>query len=524
MVFEVRFFAGGEKLGEKFGGAAADLGGENGENSANSGAGNFANFANFGAGNLPKTALLNAPDSATARAIFAARFPSAQIIEIAPKAATTNAANAANFVSKNPAATSNSNLAQNQNQNPRQTHATKSNLNSANPANFASKNPAAAAPNSNSAPAASKNSTKPPAATQTSPGIFAHFRPKKLRFKSEHFTLCIRQIAVMLAAGISLDDALAQAQRSAPSRAIAELFARARAGIAQGQPLSETLAQNGANAQTTAFVRLGETGGDLAGSFTRLAALLDENEANKRAFKQALRYPLMLAGATFAAFFVVMKFVVGEFAGMFAGLGAALPLPTRALLAAHDFVGRWGAAMAVAVLAAGVAVAVCYIKFAQIRIWLDGAALRVPILRRVIISANLARYFLVAAELLKSGVEVFAALQIAAGALSNAALRRRFGAAGVALKGGADLAGAFAATRACDGVVLALIAAGEKSGNAGEMLARAAALYAERFGFLSRNISALIEPLFLVVLGGFVLVLALGIFMPMWELGGAAAR
>ena len=344
---------------------------------------------------------------------------------------------------------------------------------------------------------------------------------KLSRVKTKDLALSLNQLGLMLKAGISLENGLNELISSSQNKAVKALFQTLLQGIWQGQSLAASFKNAGYKTSVTAFVEVGEKGGDLAAAFLKLSRVLEEECELKERFYTALCYPLGLLLSLVAAFVVVMRFVVGEFKVLFDSFNAQLPLATRILLAVEEFFSRFGVVLAVAVCV-GVALAwVFYAKNLRFKFVLDNIFLKIPLLKELVKEANLSRFFLVCGELVGSGVLLEEALDTAQNALSNEALRQRAGEFKEAVLSGESLSAGLQKSRLASGVTLALINAGEKSGELGGMFLKSAEFYKERLARLTQNLSSAIEPIFLILLGLFVLVLGLGIFLPMWELGGA---
>ena len=336
--------------------------------------------------------------------------------------------------------------------------------------------------------------------------------------------LLSRQLYTLQRAGVPLLRSLAGLQASTAKRAMVAVLADLRASLDQGRELATAMARHPAvfSSFYVAMVRVGELTGRLTESFQRLAEHIEFELDVRGRIKQALRYPVTVLIAIAIAMVVINVFVIPTFANVFAQFKTELPLMTRLLLGVSAFTMKYG----VLLILAGVA------GMWALRAWLatpagrytwDKAMLRLPIVGPIVLKGTLARFARSFAMAERSGVPVSQAMSVAARTLDNAYIRQRIEQMRDGIERGESLSRCAAAAGVFTPIVLQMIAVGEETGELDTLLLEIASLYERETGYDIRGLSASLEPLLLAVIGGLVLVLALGVFLPLWSLGGAAA-
>lgn len=265
------------------------------------------------------------------------------------------------------------------------------------------------------------------------------------------------------------------------------------------------------------LVSVGENSGRLDLTFMQLAEYMERDLLTSRNIRQALRYPTFVIIALVLAMAVINIKVIPAFAGMFSKFGAELPLPTRILIGISDFfVAYWPLMLLVVV---GSAFAVWrYVKTpAGAKLW-GKKKLRLPIIGDVIERASMARYSRSFALMLDAGMPLTTALDLCANVIDNAYLGEKINGIRSGVERGETLYQTHLMSGMFTPLVLQMIAVGEESGQVDTLLAEVAGFYEREVDYDVKKLSDKIEPLLIVVMAGFVLVLALGIFLPMWEM------
>jgi MSHA biogenesis protein MshG len=265
------------------------------------------------------------------------------------------------------------------------------------------------------------------------------------------------------------------------------------------------------------LVSVGENSGRLDLTFMQLAEYMERDLLTSRNIRQALRYPSFVIIALVLAMAVINIKVIPAFAGMFSKFGAELPLPTRILIGVSDFFVAYWPFMLVAIMGAAVGVW-RYVKTpAGAKLW-GKKKLRLPIIGDVIERASMARYSRSFALMLEAGMPLTNALDLCAKVIDNAYLAEKIHGIRSGVERGESLHQTHLMSGMFTPLVLQMIAVGEESGQVDTLLAEVAGFYEREVDYDVKKLSDKIEPLLIVIMAGFVLILALGIFLPMWEM------
>jgi len=346
------------------------------------------------------------------------------------------------------------------------------------------------------------------------------------RAKVQHDDLLLfsRQLHSLLKAGIPITRALSGLQESA-AEAMSGVIRNVRESLESGIELSTSMArQTGVfDSFYVAMIRVGELTGRLDEVFLRLFHHLEFEKLMRDQVKTALRYPSFVVAVMAVAIAVVNIFVIPAFQKVFEGFGAELPLMTQILIGFSKFmVAGWpymlvGGAAAVFGFKA-------WIKTEDGRYRWDRAKLHLPIAGKIARKATLARFARSFALALKSGVPVVQAMNVVATTVENAYVGRAIDKMREGVERGDSVLRTAAASGIFTPVVLQMIGVGEESGALDEMLSEVADFYQQDVEYELKSLSAQIEPILIIFLGVLVLILALGVFLPVWDLGKAAIK
>ena len=332
-----------------------------------------------------------------------------------------------------------------------------------------------------------------------------------------------RQLYSLLRAGVPLLRALAGLQASAIKPALALMLADVRASLDQGRELSVALARHPQvfSGFFIAMTRVGEMTGRLPEVFQRLAEHIEFEMDIRARIRQALRYPAMVVVAMGIALVIINLFVLPTFASVFAGFKTQLPLMTRVLLGFSAFTLAWWPALLFAG-SAGVVALRSWLATPDGRYRWDRVKLRLPIAGPIVLKATLARFARSFALASRSGIPLSQAMTVVAQTVDNAWIASRIEQMRDGVERGGSLSRCAAASGIFTPVVLQMIAVGEESGSLDELMDEIAQMYEREVDYELKTLSAQIEPILITFLGAMVLVLALGIFLPIWDLGKAA--
>lgn len=339
----------------------------------------------------------------------------------------------------------------------------------------------------------------------------------------EDLLLLSRQLYTLQKAGVPLLRSLAGLQASTAKRTVATVLADLRASLDQGRELATAMARHPKvfNSFYVAMVRVGELTGRLTESFQRLAEHIEFELDVRGRIKQALRYPTTVMIAIFIAMVVINIFVIPTFANVFAQFKTELPLMTRVLLGVSAFTVKYWLLMLAAGMGAVWALK-AWLATPEGRYTWDKWLLKLPVAGPIVLKGTLARFARSFAMAERSGVPVSMAMTVSARTLDNAFIRQRIEQMRDGIERGESLSRSAAAAGVFTPIVLQMMAVGEETGELDSLLLEIAAMYERETGYEIKGLSASLEPLLLTIIGALVLVLALGVFLPLWSLGGAA--
>ncbi len=337
--------------------------------------------------------------------------------------------------------------------------------------------------------------------------------------------LFTRQIYTMMRAGIPINQAIIGLARSTRNPVLATTLRDVHAGLESGRELSATLARHPSIFSTlfVSMVRVGENTGRLDEAFLQISAYLELERETRQRIKSALRYPTFVLIAISIAIGVINVLVIPAFAKVFERAGAALPLPTRMILGTSEFFVQWWPWMVGGAIAL-VFGARAYVNTPEGRLRWDSVKLRLPIAGDIIYRATLGRFARAFAMALKAGVPLIQALTVVSRAVDNEYVGERIMSMRTGIERGDTLTRTAAATGMFSPIVLQMLAVGEDTGAVDALMEEVAGYYEREVDYDIKNLSQTIEPILIVVIGIMVLILALGVFLPMWDLASTKVR
>ena len=332
-----------------------------------------------------------------------------------------------------------------------------------------------------------------------------------------------RQLYTLQKAGVPILRALAGLEASTAQASMVNLLKDLRASLDQGRDLSAAMARHEKvfSPFYIAMMRVGEMTGRLTEVLLRLSEHLEFEIDIRSRIKQALRYPAMVIIAMAIAVVVINVFVLPTFATVFAGFKADLPLMTRVLLGFSAWTLRWWP-MLIAGGIGGVMVVRTVLASPAGRYAWDRRKLRLPIAGEIILKATLARFARSFALAYSSGVPISQAMTVVAQTVDNAFIGARIEQMRDGVERGESISRCAAAAGVFTPIVLQMIAVGEETGELDNLMGEIAGMYERETDYSIKGLSASIEPVLLLIIGVMVLILALGVFLPLWNLGQAA--
>ncbi len=332
-----------------------------------------------------------------------------------------------------------------------------------------------------------------------------------------------RQMYTLNKAGVPILRAFAGLQASATKPAMVDMLKDIRASLDQGRELSTAMARyrDVFGAFYISMIKVGEMTGRLTEVFLRLNEHLEFERDVRERIKQAMRYPIFVMIAMAIAVVILNIFVIPVFAKVFAGFHAELPLITRGLLAFSGWMLAWWPLLLAGTAGAAVLIR-GYLRTPEGRYRWDARKLKLPIVGDIILKATLARFARSFALSSQSGVPLVQALTVVAQTVDNTFIGSRIEQMRDGIERGESISRCAAATGVFTPVVLQMIAVGEETGELDNLLFEIAGMYERETDYSIKGLSAAIEPILLAVIAVLVLLLALGVFLPLWNLGQAA--
>jgi MSHA biogenesis protein MshG len=296
-----------------------------------------------------------------------------------------------------------------------------------------------------------------------------------------------------------------------------------RESLESGRDLSASMQRQDAvfSPFYVAMVYVGETTGRLEEIFLRLFEHLEFQDYMRVQVKSALRYPTFVIIVMAVALAVINLFVIPAFAKVYQGFGAKLPIITQGLIGFSNFTVSYWWVFFVLILGAVIAFK-SWVATREGRYRWDRFKLRIPIAGKIILKATLARFSRSLALALRSGVTAVQSLTLVAQVVDNAYLADRIEKMREGVERGESVLRTAIASGAFTPVALQMILVGEESGSLDDMMDEVADMYTRETDYELKTLSAQIEPVLIVMLGVLVLLLALGVFLPIWDLGRAA--
>jgi len=353
------------------------------------------------------------------------------------------------------------------------------------------------------------------------PGLFE--RLQRSGITHTEVLLFSRQMNTLLKAGVPIMGALKGLEASTENKHFSQVIREIREGLDSGRELSTSLARHSRvfNPFYVAMVRVGELTGTLEEVFLRLFHHMDFEKFMRDQVRAATRYPTFVVVAMAIAFIIINIFVIPAFAKVYAGFKAELPAITKLLIAFSDFMVTYWPAL-LALLVAMVIGFRLYIRTAAGRLAWDKLKMRIPVAGGIVLKATLARFARSFALAIRSGVPAVQALTMVAQTVDNGHVARKIEAMREGVERGESVLRAAMASGVFTPLVLQMVAVGEETGALDDLMTEIADMYQREVEYDLKNLAAQIEPILVVALGAMVLVLALGVFLPIWDLGNAA--
>jgi len=332
-------------------------------------------------------------------------------------------------------------------------------------------------------------------------------------------SMLTKQLAVLEKAGVPLITALKSLKEQGDNGLLSDALTNIVKDIEGGESLSVAMSKYPKifDQLYVNLVMAGETGGVLTESLERLAALLESQERMRTRITAAVRYPIMVVIAMIVGLLLLVAFVVPAFAKMYEG-AANLPLPTQILLGIHYVLTKFWWLMIIVVVAGAIIFKKVISTKAGRYLW-DKFLLKVPIFGPLMLKITISRFARLTSLLMRSAVPILKVLDLASASVGNVIVEDIIQKIKESVNKGEGMIAPMKESKLFPPAVIQMISVGEDTGKTDELLLHVANYYDSQIDYTVDNLTSLIEPMLLVFMGGGVLLMMLGIFLPMWNMG-----
>ncbi len=345
--------------------------------------------------------------------------------------------------------------------------------------------------------------------------------PFEKKIKIDEIVLFTKELVTLLRAGVPMLTAL-EALSSQSSKQMGAILNKIYVDVMSGKSLSQALDQH-PKVFSKLFVNsvyAGEMSGALDDVLDRMATVLKHDAETRKKVKSAMKYPGFVVVVMIGAFLIIMTMVVPKFALIFTGLNVQLPLPTRILISLSAFVQKY-ILVILGVIGGGFLGFKFFVKSNKGRWWWDSLKMKIPVIGNLITKSAMARFTTMFETLNRSGLPILQTLNTVASAVGNVVIEKTIRDVSAGVEKGQGIAGAMKKYEIFPPMVVRMVSIGEQSGSLDDMLSSVANHFDVEVEYAIQGLTSMIEPILTLILGGAVVIMAFGIFLPMWDLVGA---
>lgn len=345
----------------------------------------------------------------------------------------------------------------------------------------------------------------------------------KAKVKKTALQMFCRQMHAVLKAGVPIGTAVSRLAETTRDNVLKKTLQQIMASLNQGHSLYIALGQFPSIFSTffVNLVKVGESTGRLDTVFLHLSKYLELETDTTKKVKSALRYPTLVIIAILVALFIINIFVIPAFAGLFASFKAELPLPTKILIWTSTFLlNYWYIIIGILIILAGSFV--YYIKTVAGELRWDKIKLKIPIIGWIIHRILLLRFARLYALVLRAGLTAVDGIDLVGASTGNAFVAYQIKEVSTLVERGNSISSSIAKTNLFPPLVVQMITIGEETGTIDDLLDDVADFYQNEVEYDLVRLSDAIEPIVLIIMAIMVFILALGVFLPMWELASKA--
>lgn len=347
---------------------------------------------------------------------------------------------------------------------------------------------------------------------------------KKKHISSGQLVASTRQLAVLLSAGVPLEEAIGAVALQTDNESARKRLLSVRERVTEGWRFSDALGEHGKSFPQLyrSVVAAGETSGDLAGVLDRLATMLEKNRSMRNKALGSMIYPIALALVAGGVITALMTLVVPKIIVQFEAFNAQLPLVTRFVIGLSGFIGAYGPAILISIVLLSIGLWQG-LKRPAFKQRFDRQMLGWPIIGNLLRGLDGARFARTLSTLVAGGAPLLDAMRGAGDTVANAHVKTRIARATDQVREGASLAAALKKAAVLPSMMVHMISAGERAGQVPTMLDNAAAQLEEEFETATSVALRLLEPMIIILMGGVVMMIVVSIMLPMLQLNSLAS-
>ncbi|NQY62207.1 MAG: type II secretion system F family protein [Alteromonadaceae bacterium] len=342
------------------------------------------------------------------------------------------------------------------------------------------------------------------------------------RIKLDDLIIFCRQMYALMRSGVPILRAINGMSESTTSVSLSKALKEISGQLESGYPLSSAFNQHKKLFPPlfVSLIHVGENTGKLDLSFAKLASYFEREQETRKRIKTAIRYPSFVLSAIVMAMVILNIFVIPTFANMFKKLGSDLPWATKILITSSEFFVNYWPHMLVACVVFFFGIK-HYVSTEKGEYWWDRLKTKLPIVGSIIERSILSRFSHSFSIVLKAGVPMTTGLSLVADAVDNSFMQGKILAMRSSIESGESLLRSAVSSTLFTPLVLQMIAVGEETGRVDELLDEVGDYYEREVDYELGMLTARIEPIMIAIVAGMVLILALGIFTPMWDMMSA---
>lgn len=344
---------------------------------------------------------------------------------------------------------------------------------------------------------------------------------RKRRITQEDITVFTRQLATMMKAGLPLMQAFEIVARGHSNPSMTEMLMQVRSDVEQGSALGKSFSKYPKYFDRfyCNLVSAGESGGVLESLLDKLAVYKEKTQAIKKKVKTALTYPIAIIVVAIALIFIMMMFVLPAFKEVYANMGAELPGLTQLVMNLSDLFVDYGWIMIILLIVSAFGLYKLHEKSPTFQKRIDALILRLPVFGTIVRKATIARWARTTSTLFAAGVPLVEVLDSVAGASGNILYEEATQDIRAKVTQGLSLTSSMQSTDMFPNMVIQMAAIGEESGSLDDMLNKAAEFYEDEVDNSVSRLSALMEPIIMVILGSLIGILLIAMYLPLFNLG-----